>query len=155
MEAYMDFLHEITGNISSLIAYALAASGLVIYFFRYVRKYAQIDRKLIVKIHLIMTLIMIVPVLAHIFTTDKSNFFVYFSVLLFVPVAILGLSLRVSKVKTKAYKKVIIAKIVILLIVAASLTLGHTLLENKRKDHSSVNLPSQEVAAHPQVSVSL
>jgi len=132
MGATMEFIHEITGNIASFIAYALTASGLAIYFFKYIRKYIKIDRKLIVKAHLYSTLAISAAIAGHYYSTDKSNVYVMIGIAGFAIVALFGLSLRVKIIKSKLFKKVVIAKVTILVFVAIMTLVGHTILENER-----------------------
>ena len=130
----MHFIHEATGSIASFAAYVIAGTGLILYFFKYVRKVYQFDRKLAVKAHLYMTLLLFLAAAGHYYSTDKSNFFVMTGLAGFALVALTGFTLRIKKVKAKYFKKVVTAKVIILLLTASFLFVGHTTFE---KDHGN------------------
>lgn len=141
----MNFIHEITGNLASLAAYVLAGTGLVIYFFKYVRKAWLFDRKKIVKAHLYATVFLAAAAGLHYVSTDKSNFFVMAGLMGFAAVALAGLSLRIKKLKGRYFKKVIAAKVIVLALAASFLFIGHAVLEKERKEHREsavITLPS-------------
>lgn len=133
----MHFIHELTGSVASFAAYALVATGLALYFFKYVRKVYQFDRKLAVKAHQYLVLLFIIGVAGHYFSTDKSNFFVIAGLAGFLFVALTGTALRVKKLKAKYFKKVIAVKVAALVLTAALLFAGHALLEKDRKHEES------------------
>jgi len=149
----MNFIHDVTGSLSSIAAYLLAGTGLAIYFFRYLRKYAPINRKLIVKVHFYSALIIVAAILVHFLSTNKSNVFVYGGIILFAAAGVMGFALRISKLKSKAFNKIIYAKAAVVIIAALFITIGHTFFE-EHEDHSSLNPPSQVVAVHSPASVS-
>jgi len=133
----INFIHDASGSIAEYLLYALAVSGLLIYFYRYTRKYIKIDRKTFVKYHLYGSLLTLPFFVIHYFTTDKSNFFLLISIPLFVLAGLAGVSLRFKKLKNGYFKKVIKFKIGLLVIALIITTLGHSIIEDDHKHEKS------------------
>jgi len=145
----MELIHDLTGSMATFGVYALVASGLAMFFFKYVRKFTKTDRKNILKVHQVVTLFFIFAVIVHYLTTDKGNPYVMSAIFMIVLIIFMGFILRLKSIKSRYFKKTIYAKVIILAVSMTLLTIGHGIFEKEHKkenhyeEHSSLYYKEQ------------
>lgn len=137
----MKFLHSATGDLSQGLIIFLAAAGLIIFQFRYFRPYLdmiKIDRKKLVALHKLAAVILIPALIGHYFTTDKHNIYVLVSAILALMLIPYGMLFRVKKLKSTHFKKMVVAKALILIVAMGFAYAGHNIFENEHNSQVKV-----------------
>jgi len=140
----MEFIHETTGSLASFAAYVIAFTGIAVYFFKYIRSRLSIKRSLLVKLHLYAAAFLLTMLIIHYYTTDKSNIFVLTAAYGYFITALFGLALKVKKIKSVLFKKIVILKIVFFAVIVASTLIGHSILEKERHAEISVLMENNQ-----------
>lgn len=137
----MDAIHSATGSLSQGLIIFLAVAGLAIFQFKYTRQYLQrvkIDRKKLVSLHKLAAVILIPALIVHYYTTDKNNVYVIISAVMALMLVPYGLLFRVKSLKSAHFKKLVVAKIVILSIAMSFAFAGHTIIEQHKDSQTKV-----------------
>ena len=133
----MEEIHELSGAVSQFLLYTIIFFGLIIFKFSYVRKKIPnylyenfLNRKNIVKLHKWLSIIFLLFLVLHYFTTNKSNIFLLtgLAAASLIPL-ITGFLLRLKKHFIYYYNNIIYAKISIVVIGGILLLKGHSVVD--------------------------
>ncbi|PLX70972.1 MAG: hypothetical protein C0602_02760 [Denitrovibrio sp.] len=134
----MNLLHTITGYTNIIFGIGMALGGLGIYFYNIFGKIIPVERKKMAKMHFMTAFVLIASIVVHVLTTDKGNIFTLFAVALVTLVFLLGLSLKVSAIKSKYYNKLVALKIIFILLAALLVSVGHTYFQDNTVQFSEL-----------------
>jgi len=133
----MEDIHELSGAVAQFLLYAIIFFGLVIFKFQFVRNKISnylpanfFNRKNIINIHKWMSIIFLLFLVLHYFTTNKSNFFLLAGLTAVALIHLItGFLLRLKKHFINYYTKIMYAKITIIVIGGILLLIGHSIVD--------------------------
>jgi len=131
----MEFIHDVTGSISTFFIYALGISGAAMFYFRFVHKYIPLRRNIYLRVHRLGAVIFLAVLAVHYLTTDKSNIYVLLGIFLLAAVILIGAALRIKSVKARSFKKAVYLKVAVFAIAMVLITIGHGIFEKEHKNH--------------------
>ncbi len=126
----MEELHELTGTLSLITLIIVTLSGVIIYKFRYFKKWLQYGA--FKKMHILLAALLTAGVAVHFLTTDERHPLLIGGMILLGIVFILALALRMGKGRNA----IIIAKITLLAIASVLLLVGHEVADEH--EHNGV-----------------
>lgn len=150
----LEEIHEALGLAAASCAVATIALGGAAYRYGWLKGIVPLSRPRVVNTHLLAAGIFALLVLGHHLTTDKEQVILTVATIAIAATLLLGFSFRLSRTR---FKTIIRIKVVLVLLAALALPVGHERLEGNHEDEEyrhgrlspfrSSSFPQQDLVA--------